>query len=109
MRSFPDNEAVLKHLEDYRVPAAPVMDPVDAIDDPYFKSRDMVKHIVDPVLGPLTIPGFPLKFSDQPEILDLQAPTLGEHNEKIMTDFLNYDVKTVKQLIKDGILFSKDV
>ena len=76
MESFEDNNAVMEHLEKYRVPAAPVMDPVDAINEPYFHSRGMVRNIEDPVLGPLTIPGFPLKFSDQPEVLDLEAPTL---------------------------------
>ena len=109
MKSFEDNNAVMKHLENHRVPAAPVMDPVDAIDEPYFRSRGMVRKIVDPVLGPLTIPGFPLKFSDQPEILDLKAPTLGEHNREILSGFLDYGEEAVDKMEETGVLFSKNL
>ena len=109
MKLFPDNDAVMKHLEEYRVPCAPVMDPVDTIDDPYFKSRDMINNIVDPVLGPLIIPGFPLKFSEQNEKLDLKAPTLGEHNEEVLVSTLGYCSEDVSQLEKDEVLFSKNV
>jgi len=109
MESFKDNNAVMEHLEKYRVPAAPVMDPVDAIDEPYFHSRGMVRKIVDPVLGPLTIPGFPLKFSDQPEVLDLKAPTLGEHNREVMSSLLGYKKEVIDDLEKSGVLFYKDV
>ena len=31
----------------------------------------MINEIVDPVMGPLAIPGFPLRFSEQPERLEL--------------------------------------
>ena len=109
MESFEDNNAVMEHLEKYRVPAAPVMDPVDAIDEPYFHSRGMVRNIEDPVLGPLTIPGFPLKFSDQPEVLDLEAPTLGQHNQEVVGDLLGYKKEAIDDLEKSGALFSKDV
>ena len=109
MESFEDNNAVMEHLEKYRVPAAPVMDPVDAINEPYFHSRGMVRNIEDPVLGPLTIPGFPLKFSDQPEVLDLEAPTLGQHNREVVGDLLGYKKEAIDDLEKSGALFSKDV
>jgi len=109
MESFEDNNAVMEHLEKYRVPAAPVMDPVDAINEPYFHSRGMVRNIEDPVLGPLTIPGFPLKFSDQPEVLDLEAPTLGQHNREVVGDLLGYKKEAIDDLEKIGALFSKDV
>ena len=109
MESFEDNNAVMEHLEKYRVPAAPVMDPVDAINEPYFHSRGMVRNIEDPVLGPLTIPGFPLKFSDQPEVLDLEAPTLGQHNREVVGDLLGYKKEAIDDLEKIGALFSKVV
>ena len=109
MESFEDNNAVMEHLEKYRVPAAPVMDPVDAINEPYFHSRGMVRNIEDPVLGPLTIPGFPLKFSDQPEVLDLEAPTLGQQYREVVGDLLGYKKEAIDDLEKIGALFSKDV
>lgn len=108
MRDFPDNDAVLEQLEQHRVPAAPVMDPVDAINHPYFRARGMVREINDPVMGPLAIPGFPLRFSEQPERLDLVAPTLGQHNAEVLGELLNYTPEQIGALERDGVLVSRD-
>ena len=106
MATFPSNDDILKHLDEYRVPTAPVLDPVDAINHPYFKERGMVREIEDPIMGELVIPGFPLRFSDQPERLDLVAPTLGQHNVEILKDFLNYSEEEIAQLEAEEILSS---
>ncbi len=52
------------------------------------------------------IPGFPLRFSDQPERLDLVAPTLGQHNVEILQGFLNYSEEEIARLEAEGILSS---
>lgn len=108
MEDFADNDAVLEHLEQHRVPAAPVMDPSDAINHPYFKARGMVREIEDPVMGPLAVPGFPLRFSAQPERLDLVAPTLGQHNAEVLTDVLDYSAEQVSALTDAGVLVSRE-
>ncbi len=104
MAEFPDNDAVIAHLERHRVPCTVVMDPADAIGHPYFTARGMVNEIVDPVMGPLAIPGFPLRFSAQPERLDLVAPTLGQHNGEVLTEVLGYDAARVAALAEAGVL-----
>lgn len=106
MATFSSNDDILKHLDDHRVPTAPVLDPVEAINHPYFKERGMVRQIKDPIMGELVIPGFPLRFSDQPERLDLVAPTLGQHNVEILKDFLNYSEEEIAQLEAEEILSS---
>ncbi|MCP5199906.1 MAG: CoA transferase [Gammaproteobacteria bacterium] len=106
MRGFADDEAVIAALEAHRVPCAPVMDPVDAIQHPYFRERGMVREIEDPVMGPLTVPGFPLRFSAQPERLDLVAPTLGQHNAEVLERVLGYDAERIRALSAAGVLVS---
>ena len=108
LTGFDDNDAVIEHLEAHRVPCAHVMDPVDAIGHPYFEARGMVREIEDPVMGPLAVPGFPLRFSAQPERLDLDAPTLGQHNAAILGDVLGYDVERIEALRERGILVERD-
>jgi CoA:oxalate CoA-transferase len=108
MTDFPNNDAVLDHLEKFRVPASPVMDPSDAINHPYFRERGMVREITDPVMGDLAIPGFPLRFSDQPERLDLVAPTLGQHNAEVLTELLGYTPEHVSELENKGVLVARD-
>jgi crotonobetainyl-CoA:carnitine CoA-transferase CaiB-like acyl-CoA transferase len=108
MKAFPDNDAVLDHLEKHRVPAAPVMDPSDAINHPYFRERGMINEIVDPVMGPLAIPGFPLRFSEQPERLELVAPTLGQHNAEVLSGLLGYSSEQISALQASGVLVERD-
>ncbi len=104
MQTFPDDDAVLKALADNRVPAGPVMSIEDTVSHPYFTARRMVRQVPDKILGDVTIPGFPFKFSAFPDELPLQAPTLGEHNEEILTQYLGRSQDSLGALYQQGIL-----
>lgn len=106
LQSFPTDEAALQALEEYRIPSAPVMAVADTINHEYFKARQMVRTVPDPVLGEVTIPGFPLKYSEFPELLELRAPLLGEHNAEVLSGRLGYTAQQVATLCEQGILSS---
>ena len=108
LTNFPDNTAVLAHLEQHRVPSAPVLNPIEAIEHPYFLERGMVRFIEDPILGPLAIPGFPLRFSAQPECPDLVAPLLGQHNSAVLSRVLDYAPERISALAAQGVLAAGD-
>jgi CoA:oxalate CoA-transferase len=108
MDSFPTDEAVLKVLEENRIACAPVLSVVDTMKHPYFKAREMVREVPDPVLGRITIPGFPLKFSATPDLPDLQAPLLGEHGAEVLKEVLGYSEQSIGELQRDGVLFSEN-
>ena len=104
MSAFTSDEALLDHLEKYRVPASPILSPIDAIDHPHFKARDMVRWVDDPILGSVPIPGFPWKFSIQGELPELAAPLLGEHNGQVLQSKLGYDFEQIRKLKLSGVL-----
>jgi crotonobetainyl-CoA:carnitine CoA-transferase CaiB-like acyl-CoA transferase len=104
LATFADNDAVIAHLEQHRVPTAPVLNPVEALAHPYFRARGAIQEIDDPILGPLTVPGFPLRFSAQPERLPLVAPTLGQHNADVLQGVLAYTPERVSALTTAGVL-----
>lgn len=107
LATFADNAAVFAHLESHRVPSAPVLSPVEALEHPYFTGRGtLVRRIEDPVMGPLAIPGFPLRFSAQPELPELVAPLLGEHNAAVLEGILGYSPEQVASLAARGVLKS---
>lgn len=106
LANFADNDAVFAHLEAHRVPSAPVLSPVDALSHPYFTARGTVRQIEDPLMGPLAIPGFPLRFSAQPTLPELVAPRLGEHNGAVLEDLLGYSAAEVADLVARGVLKS---
>ncbi|MEA3214852.1 MAG: hypothetical protein QOJ19_1008 [Acidimicrobiia bacterium] len=105
MATFATDQEVLDELERHHVPAGPVLSPTDALDHPYFKSRDMVRWVDDPRTGPIPIPGFPFKFSDQPELPPLMAADLGEHNAEVLTTRLGLSEERVAELTKAGVLY----
>ncbi len=108
MQTFPDDDAVLKALADQRVPAGPVLSIEETVSHPYFTARRMVRRVPDRLLGEVTIPGFPFKFSAFPDELPLQAPLLGEHNEEILTRYLGRSHDSVAALSQQGVLFRAD-
>ncbi len=101
------DEAVLKIFEAHRVPAAPVMSVVGALDHPYFKARNMVRTVTDPLLGELTITGFPLKFSEFPDLPTIEAPLLGEHGGEVLKQYLGMSDAKVAALRASGVLVSE--
>jgi crotonobetainyl-CoA:carnitine CoA-transferase CaiB-like acyl-CoA transferase len=101
------NAKVLELLEAHRVPAAPVMSVVEALDHPYFKSRNMIRTVTDPLLGELTIPGFPIKFSEFPELPTIEAPLLGEHGAEVLEQYLGMSAAKVEELRARGVVVSE--
>jgi CoA:oxalate CoA-transferase len=106
--SFPDNDSVLEVCRRHRIPIAPCLDPVDTIDHPHYVAREMVRRVPDPVVGDVLIPGFPFKFSAVPDLPDLLAPLLGEHNGEVLRELLGLDEGEIGRLADDGVLYRTD-
>ena len=105
LQDFPNDEAALKALADHRVPAGPVLSIEETVAHPYFAARNMVRQVPDQILGDVTIPGFPFKFSAFPEELELEAPLLGEHNRYILSKYLGRSPDTLTELYRHGVLY----
>ncbi|MBF6559230.1 MAG: CoA transferase [Candidatus Binataceae bacterium] len=108
MAAQPSDEAVLKVLEEFRIAAAPVMSVVDTLNHPYFAARKMVRKVPDPILGEVTITGFPFKFSEFPDLPDLQAPLLGQHGADVLKEVLGLSDANIAALTASGILHSEN-
>lgn len=104
MAGFDSDDAVLERLEACRVPCGPVLNPADAIHHPYFVTRGTVRPVEDRILGSLTLPGFPLRFSEQPHYPARAAPFLGEHNAAVLGEVAGYDAARIEQLTARGVL-----
>jgi crotonobetainyl-CoA:carnitine CoA-transferase CaiB-like acyl-CoA transferase len=106
--SMPSNEAVVAACLKHRVPLGEVFDATRAVGHPHFEARDMVRRVPDPVLGEVTVAGYPFKFSAQPDLPDIYAPMLGQHNHEVLTGVLGYDSATVAELEATGVLQHAD-
>jgi len=108
MAGFDSDAAVLERLEACRVPCGPVLNPADAIHHPYFVGRGTVREVDDRILGTLTLPGFPLRFSEQASYPARAAPLLGEHNDAVLREVAGYDTARIAGLRSSGVLHAAD-
>ena len=107
--TFADNDAALAACLAHRIPIAPCLDPVDAINHPHYIARKMVRRVPDPIVGDVLIPGYPFNFSAQPDLPDLLAPLLGEHNAAVLADVLGLSAQDAAHLEDIGALYHADV
>lgn len=69
----------------------------------------MIRTVPDPILGELTMPGFPFKLSELGELPDLRAPPLGEHGDAVLRDHLGVGDAELGRLRDSGVLHSANV
>jgi len=106
LQGFPTDAAAIAALQAVRVPVAPILTVPQAIAHPHHRARGTVRRVSDRMLGEFDIPGMPLRFSGHPELPELQAPFLGEHNGEILAGLLGYDAARVAELERAGVLVS---
>lgn len=108
MQTFDTNAELIALLEQHRIPVAPVIDPADAHLDPWYVERGAVTEVLDPHLGSVRVPGFPIHTSAVPRrTVEPLAPLLGQHNAEVLGELLGYDETQIADLASDGVLISR--
>lgn len=106
LQSFDSDEAAISALQAVRVPVAPILTIPQAVAHPHHRQRGTIRTISDRMLGEFDIPGVPLRYSNFPELLSLEAPFLGEQNREILGDWLGYSSAQIESMESEGILVS---
>lgn len=104
LQGLPDVDTAIERLESGRVPCAPVLTVAQAMQHPHLRERGTVRRVTDRSFGELELPGFPLRFSEFPGSLDLEAPYLGEHNHRILRDRLGMTDDEITAMGERGVL-----
>ena len=95
---------IVENLTAISIPAAPVLQVDQTLEDPHVKARGIITTIEHPTEGTVRSPGFPVKLSRTPATIRLPAPQLGEHNEEVLTQLLDYSKEEVEELRKEGVI-----
>lgn len=96
-------ENLVETLREMGVPAAPVKDTTTVWEDPQVQSRDMLRTIEHPDVGKTPTLGFPIKYSNIDQDIELYPPRLGEHTREILRTE-GYDEETIDELVESGVL-----
>jgi CoA:oxalate CoA-transferase len=99
-------DEALRLLQGAHIPHAPILTVEQAMVHPHLRERRTVRTIRDRIIGEFQVPGFPLRFSEFSGELDLEAPFLGEHSRRILTEYLGYTDSQIDQLECTGALKS---
>jgi crotonobetainyl-CoA:carnitine CoA-transferase CaiB-like acyl-CoA transferase len=74
----------------------------------HLRERYTVRTVTDRVAGEWQILDFRLHFAEFPQLLDLEAAVLGEHNREIRQHNLSYAEEQVRELEFRGVLRCED-
>ena len=80
--------------------------PEETFDHEYYRHRELITTVADPILGDVSVPCLPIKFSDLPPRRPVPAPLLGQHNEAVLGAMLGLDPAEIARLVDAGVLFA---
>jgi crotonobetainyl-CoA:carnitine CoA-transferase CaiB-like acyl-CoA transferase len=91
-------------LDEVSVPVGPIYGIKEIVEDEQYKSRDMLQEIELPDGKKVLVPGIVPKLSETPGEIKWNGPRLGEHNEEVYSDYLNFSFEDFKKLKEQGVI-----
>ncbi|HYJ17389.1 MAG TPA: CoA transferase [Candidatus Limnocylindria bacterium] len=92
----------LKILDAHDVPAAPLYDVAEVLDDPQVKHLGLIEEVEHPKAGKLKFVGGPVRFDDLAKDKAQPPPLVGEHSERILRE-LGHNDAAIQQLVTQGV------
>lgn len=100
-----DADVVLEKLAEAAVPAGPIYNVRDMMDDPHYHARGLFEELS--VQGrPLKVPALQPKLSETPGRSEWAGPALGAHNREILGELLGLDDQALEALHREGVIES---
>jgi crotonobetainyl-CoA:carnitine CoA-transferase CaiB-like acyl-CoA transferase len=94
-------------LQDAKIPAAATHTMSTLLNDPHLNSRNFWQWLDRAVVGNQPNPSAPFKVNGERLPIKTPAPTLGQHNQEILTEILKLNQTEIDKLEKIGIIGTK--
>ncbi len=95
---------VVKILNEFQVPCAPIMSSKDIAEDPHYRARNVHIEWEDLQTGPVKGIGVVPKFSKTPGKIWRGAPAIGHDNQRIYGELLGIPTGEIEQLRRDKVI-----
>lgn len=83
------------------VPAGPINNFAEAVQDPHYQARGMIEEVEHPVIGKMKMIGIPTKFSKTPGKVRTASPLFGQDTAAVLKN-LGYDQEYIAKLSESG-------
>jgi crotonobetainyl-CoA:carnitine CoA-transferase CaiB-like acyl-CoA transferase len=83
--------AWLEAMEAAKVPCGPINNLAEVFADPHIQARQMVDHWQHGLGVPLDLVASPMKLSQTPVRRDLPPPSLGQHTDEVLKEWLGLE------------------
>jgi formyl-CoA transferase len=93
----------LKLLEQHDVPAAPIMNLKEVLEDPQVAHLGMLVELIHPSMGAVRLVGSGIRMSETPPQMNLPPPAMGENTREILAA-LGYGEEAFKSLREKGVI-----
>lgn len=97
-------EALFETLRRHHVPAAPVRDLVEVMNDPHMHARGMLHWVDHPDVGRVVLPSSPLRYDGVEQTKPVPSAGLGQHNAEIYGAWLGLPADELARLAADGVI-----
>lgn len=92
-------------LEEFGVPSGPIYSAKEIVEDPHYKSRDMIMTKEHPVLGDFPMPGIVPKLSRTPgQVRHVGSIAMGSENEEIYKGLLKLSDEAFEAYQEAGVI-----
>jgi crotonobetainyl-CoA:carnitine CoA-transferase CaiB-like acyl-CoA transferase len=97
-------EQAIAELEKARVPAGPVLDLQQVLDDPQVKARELLKYVDHPgAAKPVPLADTAVRLSATPGGIRTRAAALGEHTDEVLRE-IGYEEEEIAALRKSDVI-----
>ena len=100
-----DRYDVMRMLQEQGVPAGPVFDAQDTMEDPHLNARGLFIDLNHAEVGPKRYIGVPWHLSPDSSIIYEPPPLLGQDSEYVLKDLLKLSDSEYKQLVAEEVIY----
>lgn len=98
------NEFWMEKFATASFPCSPINNMEQVFNDPHVKSIGLVRNLPHKLAGDVKIVGPPVVFSDALNSVRFAPPTLGQHTDEVLREFLDYDDGKIDDLRRRKII-----
>ncbi|MDF2035842.1 CoA transferase [Cytobacillus oceanisediminis] len=91
----------IERCEKAGVPAGPINNFAEAVQDPHYQARGMIQEVEHPLIGKMKMIGIPTKFSETPGEVRTPSPLFGQDTITVLQN-LGYDQESIEKLTETG-------